>query len=107
MVQWKTVHVQYLPTHEQIVDIFTKLLARMKFEYFRERLGLVENASLAEREGVLMIATLCDIIQDTFSSVTELSRPVREPSVGCAHVMGCIVLLWTELSCAPVLGVPM
>jgi hypothetical protein len=50
MVQRKAVHVQYLPTHEQIADIFTKSLARMKFEYFRERLGLVENASLTERE---------------------------------------------------------
>jgi hypothetical protein len=50
MVQKKTVHVQYLPTHEQITDIFTKPLAKTKFEYFRERLGLVENASLAERE---------------------------------------------------------
>jgi hypothetical protein len=50
MVQRKTVHVQYLPTHEQIPDIFTKPLAKTKFKYFRERLGLVENASLAERE---------------------------------------------------------
>jgi hypothetical protein len=49
MVQRKVVHVQYLPTHEKIVDIFTKPLAKMKFEYFRERLGL-ENASLDERE---------------------------------------------------------
>jgi hypothetical protein len=50
MVQRKAVHVQYLPTHEKTADIFTKPLTRMKFEYFRERLGLVENASLAERE---------------------------------------------------------
>jgi hypothetical protein len=50
MVQRKTVHVQYLSTHEQIADIFTKPLARTKFEYFCERLGLMENASLAERE---------------------------------------------------------
>jgi hypothetical protein len=50
MVQRKAVHVQNLPTHEQIVDIFTKPLARTKFEYFRERLALVDNASLAERE---------------------------------------------------------
>jgi hypothetical protein len=50
MVQRKAVHVQYLPTHEQIADIFTKLLARTKFKYFRERLGLVESASLTERE---------------------------------------------------------
>jgi hypothetical protein len=54
-----------------------------------------------------MIAASCDILQDTLSSVTELSRPMREPIIGCAHVMGCIVLLRTELSCAPVLGVPM
>jgi hypothetical protein len=50
MVQRKAVHVQYLPTHEQIADIFTKPLAKTKFEYFRERLGLVKNTSLAERE---------------------------------------------------------
>jgi hypothetical protein len=50
MVQKKAIHVQYLPTHEQIADIFTKPLARTKFEYFCEILGLVENASLAERE---------------------------------------------------------
>jgi hypothetical protein len=50
MVQRKTIHVQYLSTHEHIVDIFTKPLAKTKFKYFRERLGLVENASLAERE---------------------------------------------------------
>jgi hypothetical protein len=50
MVQRKAVHVQYLPTHEQIADIFTKPLAKMKFEYFRERPGLVKITSLAERE---------------------------------------------------------
>jgi hypothetical protein len=42
--------MQYLPTHEQIANIFTKSLAKMKFEYLRERFGLVENTSLAERE---------------------------------------------------------
>jgi hypothetical protein len=50
MVQRKEVHVKYLPTHEKIADIFTKPLSKTKFEYFYERLGLVENASLAERE---------------------------------------------------------
>jgi hypothetical protein len=44
------VHVQYLSTHEQIADIFTKPLAKKKFKYFYEKLGLMENASLAERE---------------------------------------------------------
>ena len=50
MVQRKTIHVQYLPTHEQIANIFTKPLAKTKFEYFCERLRLVENVSLAERD---------------------------------------------------------
>ena len=42
--------MQYLPTHEKIAYIFTKPLAKMKFEYFHERVVLVENASLDERE---------------------------------------------------------
>jgi hypothetical protein len=50
MVQRKEVLVQYLPTDEQVVDVLTKPLTRTKFEYFRDRLGMVENASLAERE---------------------------------------------------------
>jgi hypothetical protein len=54
MVHRKEVHVQYLYTHEQFVDVFTKPLSRMKFEYFHERLGLVENASLAKRECFLL-----------------------------------------------------
>jgi hypothetical protein len=52
----------------------------------------------------LMIAASCDILQDTFSSVTELSRPVREPSVGYAHVMGCIVLLCVRVESSPSVG---
>jgi hypothetical protein len=50
MVQRKVVHVQYLSTHKKVADVFTKPLARTKFEYFRERLGMVKNASLVERE---------------------------------------------------------
>jgi hypothetical protein len=50
MVQRKTIHIQYLRTHENIIDIFTKPLAKTKFKNFCERLGLVENASLDERE---------------------------------------------------------
>jgi hypothetical protein len=50
MVQRKEVQVQYFYTHEHVSYVFTKPLAKMKFEYFRERLGQVENASLAERE---------------------------------------------------------
>jgi hypothetical protein len=50
MVQRKAVLVQYLPTDEQIADVLTKPLAKSKFEYFRDKLGVVENAPLAERE---------------------------------------------------------
>jgi hypothetical protein len=50
MVERKAIHVRYLPTHEQIADISIKPLAKTKFEYICERLGLVENTSLAERE---------------------------------------------------------
>jgi hypothetical protein len=50
MVQRKEVHVWYISTHKHVANVFTKLLARTKFKYFRERLGLVENASLVERE---------------------------------------------------------
>jgi hypothetical protein len=45
MVKRKAIHVQYLSTHEKIVYVFTKPFARTKFEYFRERLGLVENVA--------------------------------------------------------------
>jgi hypothetical protein len=50
MVQRKAIHVQYLYTHKQVANVFTKPLARTKFEYFHDRLGLVENASLAQRK---------------------------------------------------------
>ena len=42
--------MQYLPTNDQLVDVLTKPLTRMKFEYFCDRLGVTENVSLAERE---------------------------------------------------------
>jgi hypothetical protein len=50
MVQRKAILVQYLPIDEQVVDVLTKRLTRMKFEYFCDRPGMAENASLAKRE---------------------------------------------------------
>jgi hypothetical protein len=35
------VQVHYIPTTEQIVDIFTKPLAKTSFEYFRQKLGVI------------------------------------------------------------------
>ena len=33
--------LQYVATEEQIVDVSMKPLARVKFEYFREKLGVL------------------------------------------------------------------
>ena len=40
-VAQKIVKLEYVPTKEQIADIFTKALAREPFEYLRDRLGVV------------------------------------------------------------------
>ena len=42
MVQRGAVKLQYVATEEQIADVLTKPLARLKFEYFRERLGVLQ-----------------------------------------------------------------
>ena len=34
--------LQYVATNKQIVDVLTKPLARVKFEYFREKLGVLQ-----------------------------------------------------------------
>ena len=34
--------LQYVATDEQIYDVLTKPLARVKFEYFRENLGVLQ-----------------------------------------------------------------
>ena len=50
LVRDGAVKPQYVPIDEQVVDILTKPLSRMKFVYFREKLGVIENVSLAGRE---------------------------------------------------------
>jgi len=50
MVQKDDICLQYILIEEQIADIFTKPLTMVKFVYFRDKLGMVENASLAKRE---------------------------------------------------------
>ena len=46
MVQKNVLNIQYVPT----TDILTKPLSLKKFVYFRDKLGVDENASLVERE---------------------------------------------------------
>ena len=42
MVQRGAVKLQYVATEEQIANVLMNPLARMKFEYFRERLGVLQ-----------------------------------------------------------------
>ena len=41
MMQRGAVKLKYVATDEQIADVLTKPLARVKFEYFREKLGVL------------------------------------------------------------------
>jgi hypothetical protein len=50
IVQKNILSIQYVPTAEQTSDILTKPLSLTKYVYFRDKLGVAENASLAERE---------------------------------------------------------
>ena len=50
MVQKNILSIQYVSTMEQTAYILTKPPSLTKFVYFRDKLGVAENASLAERE---------------------------------------------------------
>jgi hypothetical protein len=41
MVQREALKLQYISTYEQVADVLTKPLSRIKFEYFRDKLGIV------------------------------------------------------------------
>ena len=43
MVQKGAIKLQYVSTDEQVVDVLTKPLSRVKFEYFSDKLGLVQK----------------------------------------------------------------
>jgi len=45
MVHKGAVKLQYISTDEQTTNILTKPLSKVKFEYFRDKLGVVENVS--------------------------------------------------------------
>ena len=50
MVQRGEVMLLYVATEEQIADVLTKPLARLKFEYFRERLGVIQIEASSQRQ---------------------------------------------------------
>ena len=41
MVQREAVTLQYVSTDDQIANVLTKSMARVKFEYFTEKLGVL------------------------------------------------------------------
>jgi hypothetical protein len=42
-VQRGALKLQYISTDEQVVDVMTKPLSRVKFEHFRDKLGIVRK----------------------------------------------------------------
>ena len=42
--------LKYVPTEEQVADVLAKPLARVKFEYFRDTLGVVRKDLSRKRE---------------------------------------------------------
>ena len=43
MVQRGAVKLQYVGTDDHVADVLTKPLSRVKFEYFRDKLGVVRK----------------------------------------------------------------
>ena len=42
--------IQYVPTKELVADVLTKPLHHVKFEYFRDKLGVVQKDLSRKRE---------------------------------------------------------
>ena len=49
-VQRGTIRLEYIQTDELVADIFTKALCRQSFVKFRDKLGLLSNPFLVERD---------------------------------------------------------
>ena len=50
MVQKGAIKLEYVPTKEKVADVFTKPLSHVKFEYFRDKLGVVRKDLSRKRE---------------------------------------------------------
>jgi hypothetical protein len=49
IVQKNTLSIQYVSTVERTIDNLTMPLSLTKYVYFRDKLGVAENASLTKR----------------------------------------------------------
>ena len=43
MIQKGAIKLQYVSTDEQVVDVLKNPLSRINFEYFRDKLGVVQK----------------------------------------------------------------
>ena len=43
MLQRGSIKLQYVSTDEHVADVLTKPLSRVKFEHFRDKLGIVQK----------------------------------------------------------------
>ena len=50
MVQRGAVKLQYVAAEEQVAHVLTKPLARLKFEYFSEKLGVLQIEVSSKRK---------------------------------------------------------
>ena len=54
MLQRGAIKIQYVSMNEQVVDVLTKPLSRVKFEHFRDKLGIVLKEVLPRKEEWLL-----------------------------------------------------
>ena len=45
----KNIRLEYIPTQEQVVDIFTKTLNREMFEHLRQKLGVIPSPNKKQK----------------------------------------------------------
>jgi hypothetical protein len=66
MVQRGALKLQYISTDEQVADMLTKPLSRVKFEHFRDKLGIVRKDPPCKGEFIysLLLTSLLDVNQD-------------------------------------------
>ena len=50
MVQKGVVKLKYVPTEEQVANVLTKSLSRVKFEYLQDKLNVVQKDLPRKRE---------------------------------------------------------
>jgi hypothetical protein len=54
MVQREAIKLQYVGTNAQVANVLTKPLSRVKFEHFRDKLGIVRK-DLPRKVGVMLM----------------------------------------------------